>query len=170
LLEAEPVEPPLQPPPVLQDGVYVLSRVAVPVPVSDARPGDTSRVFGNGDLHRYAEQRSPETPDAPPSEQQAATSRPFSAPGDGSESSDDARRHAALKSHLASAETYLKQSEARLKSAQELWQLATRHANQGVVIDEARRRLERTKKALERAQGYRESAEAAARRGGVPPG
>jgi membrane peptidoglycan carboxypeptidase len=171
LLEAEPVEPPLQSPPSLQDGVYVLPRVGLLVAVSDALPAGTSKVYGNSDLQRYVAERPPEAPDASASERQAATSWPFAGPCDGaSESSDDAKRCAVLKSHLTTAETYLQQSEARWKSAEEHWQFVTSHANQSLALDEPRRTLERTKKALERAKGYREEAEIAARRAGVPPG
>ena len=169
LLDAEQVEP-LQPPPALLDGVYVLPRVGQLVPVSGALPAGTSKVYGNSDLQRYVGETPPEAPDASASERQAATSWPFSGPGEGaSEFCDDAQRCAALKSHLSAAETYLKQSETRSKSAEEHWQSVTGHASQSLDVDEARRRLERTKKELERAKGYREEAEIAARRAGVRP-
>jgi membrane peptidoglycan carboxypeptidase len=104
----------------------------------------TVKVFTEDDLRNHAQERAGAA--AAP-----ASDRPAS-------------RH-----RLASLETYVRQSEARLKSAEEELRLFTSRAFRGFEVDEARRRVASTSKSLERAREYRDQAEGAARLAGIPP-
>jgi hypothetical protein len=112
-----------------------------------------SRVFTDEDLRKYAGQPPPEPLAEEPSDLE---------PADWS-----ALRQTAHWRHWASAESYLRRCEDRMSAAKERW-LAASESNPPRGVYEARRALESAGRALERAREYRDLAEMAARRAGIP--
>jgi len=114
---------------------------------------DTSKVFTDDDLLKYAQER------AEPGAEATAEAGP-----------DLSSDQPAYRRRSASVWTYVRQSEARLTSAEEELRFLTSHASQGFAVGEARRRVASTSSALVRAREYRDQADVAlARLAGARP-
>jgi hypothetical protein len=114
-----------------------------------------SKVFTSDDLRKYAVEGPPEAAAEPTTDQPWAASNGVS--------------QAAHRRHWASAEAYLKECASRLTSAKERW-LAVSDTKPPRAVEQARRAVMTSGRALERAQLYRDEAEVAARRAGVEAG
>jgi hypothetical protein len=121
----------------------------------EASVAGPSKVFTSDDLQKDVVEGPPEGAAEPTTDQPWAASNGVS--------------QAAHRRHWASAEAYLEQCASRLTAAKERWLAASDTKPYGGV-EQARRAVMTSGRALERAQLYRDEAEVAARRAGVEAG